>query len=57
MSEMIYAEFFVNGEKFTVEDYGETGYALYCEGSFVTELSSSDEAEAYEEAINYEKQR
>lgn len=36
---------------------GETGYALYCEDSFVTELSSSDEAEAYEEAINYEKQR
>ena len=38
MSEMIYAEFFVNGEKFTVEDYGETGYALYCEDSVVTEL-------------------
>lgn len=57
MSERIYAEFFVNGEKFTVEDYGETGYALYCEDSFVKELSSSDEAEAYEEALEYERQR
>ena len=57
MSERIYAEFFVNGEKFTVEDYGENGYALYCEDSFVTELSSSDEAEAYEEALEYERQR
>ena len=40
--------------KFTVEDYGKDSAALYCEDSFVAEVSlpyNQDEATA--EAVNY----
>ena len=57
MSEKRYAEFFVNGEHFTVEDDGENGFALYCEDSFVTELETPDETAAYEAALSYEAAR
>lgn len=57
MSGKRYAEFFVNGEHFTVEDYGENGFALYCEDSFVTELETPDERIAYEAALGYESAR
>ena len=57
MSGKRYAEFFANGEHFTVEDYGENGFALYCEDSFVTELETPDERIAYEAALGYESAR
>ena len=57
MSEKRYAEFFVNGEYFTVEDDGENGFVLYCEDSFVTELETPDETAAYEAALSYEAAR
>lgn len=56
MKNTIYMDFIIE-EHFTVEDYGENGFALFCEGSFVTELETLDETEIYAEAVAYEAAR
>lgn len=53
MADIIYFDFFMCNEHFTVEDYGDNGYALYHEGMFVKELASTDLSEAYAAAKNY----
>lgn len=57
MYDKIYHEFFINHEKFTVEDYGDDGFALFCEDSFVCELESDDIRAAQSAAVAYEKRR
>ena len=56
MAEQIYDKFFVNGESFTVEDYGN-GFALYCEDCFAGELASPDHRAAYALACAYQQAR
>lgn len=50
---IIYDDFFMMGERFTIEDYSDNSYALYHEGMFVKELASTDLSEAYAAAKNY----
>ena len=57
MMDKIYDSFFVNGEKFTIEDYSENSYALCHEEMFVAELKSTDRKEATPLAVNYMTRR
>lgn len=51
--DIIYADFFMMNEHFTIEDYSGNSYALYHEGMFVKELASTDRSEAYDAARDY----
>jgi len=51
--DIIYDDFFMMGERFTIEDYSNNSYALYHEGMFVKELASTDLSEAYAATENY----
>lgn len=52
--DIIYFDFFMNHERFTVEDYGDGGYAVFCEDSFVAEIEAPDKNLAYAAARDYE---
>lgn len=51
--DIIYDDFFMMNEHFTIEDYSDHSYALYHEDMFVKELASTDLSEAYDAAKNY----
>lgn len=51
--DIIYDDFFMMGERFTIEDYSDNSYALYHEGMFVKELASTNLSEAYAATENY----
>lgn len=57
MNDIVYYDFFIKNEKFTVENYAENSYALFCEDSFVCELNTLDRKEAYAKALEYETKR
>lgn len=52
-TETIYNEFFIAGNKFTMEDYADTKMAIYHEDMFVAEVT--DLNDAYTKAVDYVK--
>lgn len=52
--DIIYFDFFMNGEHFTVEDYTENAVAVFCEDSFVAEIAAPNLDLAYAAARDYE---
>lgn len=53
----IYTTFFLQGEKFTVEDYETDNYAVYHEESFVGTCNEPTQESAMPVAIAYCKKR
>lgn len=54
LEDIIYFDFFMNSEHFTVEDYMEDAVAVFCEDSFVAEIAAPDLDLAYAAARDYE---
>lgn len=54
LEDIIYFDFFMNGEHFTVEDYTEDAVAVFCEDSFVAEIAAPEVDLAYAAARDYE---
>lgn len=54
LEDIIYFDFFMNGEHFTVEDCTEDAVAVFCEDSFVAEIAAPDPDLAYAAARDYE---
>lgn len=58
MDEKKYQSFYIEHEHFTVEDYGENQFALYCEESFVELIDNpNDNLESLKKALAYERKR
>lgn len=58
MSDQVFQRFPVQHEMFTVEDYNDTQFALYCEESFVELIEDpNDYNEALAKAVAYERKR
>lgn len=55
MTDIIYAEFFINECKFTVEDYDTDRYGIYNEDMFVGTCSSPTQDSAIPVAVEYYK--
>ena len=51
--DIIYFDFFLNGEHFTVEDYDEDCVAVFCEDSFVAVIDAPEPNLAYAAAREY----
>lgn len=54
--DIIYAKFFIHGDKFTVEDYSENEYGVYHEEMFIGTCSEPTETSALPVALTYYKQ-
>lgn len=52
--DIIYFDFFLNGEHFTVENYDEDRVAVFCEDSFVAVIDAPEPSLAYAAAREYE---
>lgn len=53
MMDTIFATFYVNGEKFTVEDYSEHEYGVYHEDMFVGTCDEPTEKAGITVAVKY----
>lgn len=53
MTDTIFATFFVNGERFTVEDYSEHEYGVYHEDMFIGTCTEPTEKAGTAVAVKY----
>ena len=51
----IYDEFFINNDKFTIEDYSDNLYGVYHEDMFVGTCAAPDKQSAIPVALEYYK--
>lgn len=55
LQDIIYDEFFIHGDKFTVEDYSENEYGVYHEEMFVGTCKEPTAEAAMDVALTYYK--